>query len=51
MASDANPTQETMVDVANRLWSVAQISAEHGNALMDIIGDNAYNTVMKLHTN
>lgn len=37
------------VDVAKRLWEIAGISPEHGNALMDLIGYDNYVNVMNLH--
>ena len=49
--NDAIPTNETMVDVANKIWEIVQISAEHGNAVIDLIGDEAYAEVERLHTN
>lgn len=39
---------ETKVDVAKRLWEIAAISAEHGNALMDLISYESYVNVMSL---
>lgn len=35
-------------EVAKLIWDIAKISPEHGNALMDIIGDKAYDLVMAL---
>lgn len=36
------------VEVAKKIWKIAGISAKHGNAVMDIIGEEAYERVMKL---
>ena len=36
------------VEVAKKIWEIAGISAKHGNAVMDIIGEEAYERVMKL---
>ena len=36
------------VEVAKKIWEIASISAKHGNAVMDIIGEEAYERVMKL---
>ena len=36
------------VEVAKKIWKIASISAEHGNAVMDIIGEGAYQHVMNL---
>ena len=36
------------VEVAKKIWKIAGISAEHGNAVMDIIGEEAYQHVMNL---
>ncbi len=35
-------------EVARLIWDIAKISPEHGNAIIDIIGDKAYDTVMTL---
>lgn len=37
-----------LMEVANLIWDIAKISPEHGNALIDIIGEDAYAKVMKL---
>lgn len=36
------------VEVAKLIWKIAGKSAEHGNAVMDVIGEDAYLNVMKL---
>lgn len=36
------------LDVANEIWKTCAISPEHGNAVMDIIGEEAYQRVMDL---
>lgn len=36
------------VEVAKKIWEIAGISEKHGNAVMDIIGEEAYERVMKL---
>lgn len=36
------------VEVAKKIWEIASISAKHGNAVMDIIGEEAHERVMKL---
>ena len=36
------------VEVAKKIWKIAGISAEHGNAVMDIIGEGTYQHVMNL---
>lgn len=38
----------TQTEVARLIWDIAKISPEHGNAIIDIIGDKAYDTVMTL---
>ena len=38
-------------EVINKIWEIAKLSPEHGNILMDIIGDDAYNLVMREHKN
>ena len=36
------------VEVAKLIWEIAGKSAEHGNAVMDVIGYDAYKNVMEL---
>lgn len=36
------------VEVAKLIWKIAGISSEHGNAVMDVLGAEAYQNVMKL---
>lgn len=36
-------------EMAERLYKIAGESPEAGNALMDVIGEDAYDTVMRLH--
>ena len=38
----------TQVEVAKKIWAIAGISSEYGNAVMDVIGEDAYNRVMRL---
>ena len=38
----------TQIEVAKLIWEIAGKSAEHGNAVMDVIGEDAYENVMKL---
>lgn len=38
----------TQIEVAKLIWEIAGKSAEHGNAVMDVIGEDAYQNVMKL---
>jgi len=37
-------------DVAKQIWAIAGISPEHGNAVMDIIGEEAYQNIMRLQS-
>lgn len=39
---------ELMKEVAKDIWNLCRKSPEHGNAVMDIIGEDAYNNVMRL---
>ena len=39
---------KTQIEVAKLIWEIAGRSAEHGNAVMDVIGKDAYKNVMKL---
>ena len=36
------------VEVAKLIWEIAGKSAAHGNAVMDVIGEDAYRNVMEL---
>lgn len=36
------------VEVAKKIWEIARISPKHGNAVMDILGEEAYEKVMRL---
>ena len=36
------------VEVAKLIWKIAGKSAAYGNAVMDIIGEDAYKNVMEL---
>lgn len=38
--------REDIVEAARKVWAIAQISPEMGNALMDTIGGDAYERVM-----
>ena len=38
----------TQIEVAKLIWEIAGKSAEYGNAVMDVIGEDAYKNVMKL---
>ena len=38
----------TEVKVAKKIWEIAGISSEYGNAVMDVIGEEAYEKVMEL---
>lgn len=40
--------QKIEINVAKEIWAIAGISPEHGNAVMDVIGEEAYKNVMKL---
>ena len=35
---------------ANKIWNICKESPEMGNAVMDLIGDEAYHKVMKFHS-
>ena len=30
------------VDVARRIWNICKLSPEHGNAVMDLLGEDLY---------
>lgn len=38
------------IDAAKKIWAIAGISPEYGNAVMDIIGEEAYEKVMRLQS-
>lgn len=40
--------QKIEIDVAKKIWAIADISPEHGDAVMDVIGEDGYKNVMKL---
>lgn len=35
-------------EVAIKIWNICRLSPEHGNAVMDVIGNESYNKVMEL---
>ena len=41
---------EITIEVAKKIWDIAKISPEHGNALMDLLGEDKYCEVMDLAT-
>lgn len=51
-AADVNnvpmPKNKEVYKIAKRIWAIAGESPEIGNMLMDLIGEGAYNRVMKL---
>ncbi len=38
------------IEVAKEIWTICKKSPEHGNAVMDVIGEEAYEKVMKLQS-
>lgn len=36
------------IEVAKEIWNICKKSPEHGNAVMDVIGEEAYKKVMEL---
>ena len=38
------------IEVAKEIWNICKKSPEHGNAVMDVIGEEAYEKVMKLRS-
>lgn len=40
--------QAALTDTAQKIWDIAKISPEHGNAVMDLLGDETYEKVMRL---
>lgn len=38
------------IEVAKAIWDICKKSPEHGNAVMDVIGDEAYQKVMELQS-
>lgn len=41
-------TNDVQKDVAKRIWDIAKVSPEHGNALMDLLGDELYDKISVL---
>lgn len=37
-------------EVIDKIWDIAKISSEHGNALMDLLGEERYRYIMTHHT-
>lgn len=37
-------------EVIDKIWDIAKISPEHGNALMDFLGDELYVRIAQMHT-
>ena len=40
--------EEITQEVAEKIWNIAKISADHGNALMDLIDEETYVKIMKM---
>ena len=38
------------IEVANKIWDIAKISPEHGNALMDLLGTEVYEKISMIQT-
>lgn len=38
------------IEVAKEIWNICKKSPEHGNAVMDVIGEEAYVNVMHLQS-
>ena len=38
------------VEAAKKIWDIAKISPEMGNAVMDVLGDEVYDRVMKIQS-
>ena len=38
------------IEVAKEIWTICKKSPEHGNAVMDVIGEEAYKKVMELQS-
>ena len=36
------------VDTARKIWEIAKLSSDYGNALVDVLGDEVYSRVMKI---
>ena len=37
-----------LIDVAKKIWQICKESPEHGNAVMDLLGEETYNEIMRL---
>ena len=42
-----NYMDDTRTEVVKLIWDICKISPEHGNAVMDIIGEEAYERIME----
>ena len=40
--------KDVETDVAKKIWDIAKVSPEHGNALMDILGDVVYVKIARM---
>jgi len=40
--------EKIQVEVAQKIWDIAKISPEHGNALIDVLGDEVYNKITRM---
>ena len=38
------------IEVAKQIWAICKKSPEHGNAVMDVIGEESYKKVIELHS-
>lgn len=45
---DSKKYEEAKLEVLHDIWEIAKKSPEHGNALMDLIGEEAYIQISKL---
>ena len=43
--TDCNPISR---EVATKIWDICKISAEHGNAVIDLIGEENYLAIMNM---
>lgn len=39
-----------LIDVAKKIWQICKESPEHGNAVIDLLGEETYNEIMRLQS-
>lgn len=48
LTCDRRDVDAILIDVAKKIWQICKESPEHGNAVMDLLGEETYNKIMKM---